>query len=172
MYLERILNLLQEAYKEIKTPKGKRIINNITEHIDKFDGINNELTRVCFENEQLQKENEEHKDNYTALKLDKEESDNEYSNLFIKHKEVVTELQKENTKLKERIVELENDREELKEALRLTHNKIYTLYHTPKSVKPRLKIDMMKAYFISGNCLFNKYMVNNNWDKQKLDGGK
>lgn len=63
------------------------------------------------------------------------------------------------------IEEISQERHELKEALRVTHNHIYTLYHTPNSVKKELKSHMLKAFFKSGDTLFqkSKYIINKHW---------
>jgi len=64
------------------------------------------------------------------------------------------------------IIEVIEEREELKESLRFTHNKIYTLYHTKDSLKRKdLEIDLIKAYYNSGNTLFNKFIINKHWVK-------
>lgn len=68
------------------------------------------------------------------------------------------------------IEEISEEREELKEALRFTHNKLYTLYHTKDSIARRdIEIDMIKAYFKSGDTLFldGKYMLNKDWPNQR-----
>lgn len=61
---------------------------------------------------------------------------------------------------------------ELVNALRLTHNKVYTIYHTKGALKRKdLDIDLIKAFHISGNALYDgkKYMIAKDWDKNRYN---